>query len=313
MKLALIDLGSNSARMYLLTLGADAKLSLIAKRRVMTRLSEGMEQDGCLQPLPMARTCGVLQTFAEEINRTGAHTLAVATAAVRKAKNQEEFLQKVEAETGIHLSVISGELEAFFDFQGVMAGLPELDDCLICDTGGGSTELILVQDRIMKKKISLPFGAMTLTDTYGQNLNQPEEALIQRFGEVSFLTKVEGLPLVGIGGSVCALCGIDQYLQKVSTPKDVHGYTMSPHRIRELYNILYPLSPAARTQKGVEQGRADTVCAGFLPSLLLLEHFHTSNLILCTSGLREGIWAELERNNPEYYLSHPELFLEKYV
>lgn len=313
MKLALIDLGSNSARMYLLTLGADAKLSLSSKRRVMTRLSEGMEKDGCLQPLPMARTCGVLKTFAEEIHRTGAYTLAVATAAVRKAKNREEFLQKVENEAGIHLTVISGELEAFFDFQGVMAGLPDLNHCLICDTGGGSTELILVKDRIMKAKISLPFGAMTLTDTYGQKLEQAEESLIQQFTEVSFLPEAEGLPLVGIGGSVCALCGIDQHLQKITKPKDVHGYSINPRRVRELYNILSPLSPMERTQKGVEQGRADTVCAGFLPSMLLMEKLHAPNLILCTGGLREGIWAELEREHPEYYLSHPELFLEKYV
>ncbi|MEE1013107.1 MAG: hypothetical protein U0L92_02180 [Clostridia bacterium] len=313
MKLALIDLGSNSARMYLMTLGADAKLSLIAKRRVMTRLSEGMEKDGCLQPFPMARTCGVLQTFAEEINRTGAYTLAVATAAVRKAKNREEFLRKVETEAGMHLTVISGELEAFFDFQGVMAGLPELNDCLICDTGGGSTEFILVKDRAMKEKISLPFGAMTLTDTYGQNLNQAEEPLLRKFTEVPFLREAEGLPLVGIGGSVCALCNIDQHLQKVVKPKDAHGYTISPRRVRELYEILYSLSPMARTQKGVEQGRADTVCAGFLPSLLVMEQLHTPNLILCTSGLREGIWAELEKENIEFYLTHPELFLEKYV
>lgn len=75
----------------------------------------------------------------------GAKILAVATAAVRKAKNGAAFCESIERETGIRLNVISGQLEAFFDFQGVLAGLPQQKDALICDTGGGSTELILVR------------------------------------------------------------------------------------------------------------------------------------------------------------------------
>ena len=310
MKLGLIDLGSNSARMYLLSL-KDGKFRLLQRYRVMTRLSEGMGEDGLLQSVPMERTAEVLCQFAEEMKKEGATPFAVATAAVRKAKNRDAFLQLVWERAGFPLFVIDGETEAYFDFQGVMAGISHIDDCLICDTGGGSTELILVKNRTLIEKVSLPFGAMTLTDAYGQNLEDAKQDLTQKLDTVSFLDCAKGLPLIGIGGSVCALGVIDQSL-KGNKPCDIHGYALSPKRVEELFTLLHAMTPEERMKIGVERGRADSVCAGFLPSLLLCGRLKSPSLTLCTGGLREGILFELERENPDFYSKHPEQFLEKF-
>ena len=309
MKLGLMDLGSNSARMYLLS-WTDGRFEILKRYRVMTRLSEGMHEDGLLQSIPMDRTARVLCQFAEELKKEGATPFAVATAAVRKAKNRDTFLQLVKERAGLSLFVISGETEAYFDFQGVMAGIPHIKNCLICDTGGGSTELILVKDRKMAEKISLPFGAMTLTDTYGQNMENARAAVEQKLNGVPFLKDATGFPLIGIGGSVCALGALDQTL-KSGEVNDVHGYEISPKRMKELFDLLASKTPQERMAIGVEKGRADSVCAGFLPSLLLCQYLNSPSLTLCTGGLREGILFELEKENPAHSLKNLEQFLEK--
>jgi len=308
MKLGLIDLGSNSARMYLLSL-VNGKWQILVRRRVMCRLSEGMGEERRLQPEAMARTVEVLQAFAKEMQKEDAHPFAVATAAVRKAVNREEFLQKVKTEVGFPLSVISGELEAFFDFQGVLAALPTMENCLICDTGGGSTELILCKNRTLTAKVSLPFGAMTLQERFEQAVLEGEAALDAEFDKIPFLQEAEGFPLVGIGGSVCALYGIDTSKNK----GELNGYTLSPHEVEAMFSKLYPCSAEERMAMGVEKGRADTICAGLLPSLCLLRRIHAPSLTLSTGGLREGIMAELEKENPLFYVQNPEEFFEKYL
>ena len=164
-RIALIDLGSNSARMSVAEETGDGYRELY-RRREMVRLSQGMNMDGNLQEEPQKRTICVLKKYAEEATKDGAELRAVATAAVRRAKNGADFCARVKAETGIEIQVISGKDEARYDFYGVVSAIPDAKNCLITDVGGGSCELILSQDGEMQGKISLPFGAMTLTDKY---------------------------------------------------------------------------------------------------------------------------------------------------
>lgn len=306
MKLGLIDLGSNSARMYLVSL-SEGNYQILARRRVMTRLSEGMGEDRMLQETAMKRTIQALQAFAKEMKEMSAYPFAFATAAVRRAANQAEFISRVQREAGFDLMVLSGETEARFDFCGVMASLSGLTDCLICDTGGGSTELILAKEGEIEAKTSLPFGAMTLTDAFGADLDAAKNHVLSYFSNVSFLPDAFGLPLVGIGGSVCAFGLLDK------GNWDIHSHRILPSRCQELFQTLCPITPDERIALGVEPGRADTICAGFLPTILLMEQLSMPHLTLCSAGLREGILAELTKTNPEIYAKNPELFLEKYV
>ncbi len=308
MKLGLIDLGSNSARMYLLEY-KDGAFRITKRRRVMCRLSEGMSESLQLQPEAINRTVQVLADFSREIACEDAVPFAVATAAMRKAKNREAVLEQIRQETGISLSVISGEAEAYFDFQGVLAELPDVKDCLICDTGGGSTELILCKNRTLAEKISLPFGAMTLTENYGQSVLDARAALEEELDKVLFLKEAEGIPLVGIGGSVCALYGVEH----PGTRTGLNGYRFLPQRVEALFAQLYALNAEERILAGVEKGRADTICGGLFPALILLQKFHLSSLTLSVGGLREGIMAELAKEKPLFYVQNPEDFFEKYL
>lgn len=312
MKIALIDLGSNSARMSMAEL-TDTGYVERYRRRQMARLSEGMQQDGNLQESAQTRAISALCDFAKEAEKENAPIIAVATAAVRRAKNGPAFCDRVLAETGITLSVISGKQEAYFDFYGVLASLPEEKDCLIMDLGGGSCELILVKNQEMQGKISLPFGAMTLTDRFfreNSDLAGATDMITSLFQEVGILEQAKGLPVIALGGSAGALPSIDAQLKNQEKP-EVHGYSLTLTEMQKIFDLLQNLSPQERIAMfSLEPGRADTICAGILPHLLLLEQLQSPYLKTCTAGLREGILALLSKLSEPENIPNPSKILD---
>lgn len=167
MVLAIIDLGSNSIRMDIVEI--DEKTGshrYIERCRDMARLSEGMNLDGNLQPEAIDRTIAALSEFKKIMKENNTDdVITVATAAVRKAGNSQEFIKQVEDETGIIVRVIKGEQEAEYDFLGVTSSL-DIEDCVIVDTGGGSTEIILVNDGEPLARTSIPVGAVNMTEQF---------------------------------------------------------------------------------------------------------------------------------------------------
>ena len=298
MNLALIDLGSNSARMYLIDLKSDGSYSYINRYRVMTRLSEGMGKENILKELPISRTIAVLKDFADIIKEYHAETIAVATAAVRKAVNGDKFIKSVKEQTGIDIKVISGEKEASLDFKGVLSGLSDITDCLITDTGGGSTEIIYVKDKEIQGKISFPFGAMSLTEKFGTDTQKAKEYIQEELEKADFLNGLSNIPIVGIGGSLCAVYDIDLKLFPCENLADIHGYTVTNVRLSDILGRLCSMTPNERMiDAGVEKGRADTVHNGILPTVVLGNLVSAPSVILCTAGLREGIIAEINEKN----------------
>ena len=304
MRYALIDLGSNSVRMTIAeTLGS--AVTILAKRREMTRLRQGMEEDMCLKEQPMERTIHALRAFAAEAKEQNAAVFAAATAAVRTAANGREFCRRVLAETGIRLYVISGQREAQLDFQGIMQTLPEIQTGLIVDTGGGSTELILFENRTLQDKISLPLGAASLHEQ-AKTLDKAEKTVQQALLQVPFLNRAAGKPLIGIGGSVFCLWTAEQFF--TGEQAESSGVSLPPNRAEMLYQKLSVMSPAQRIAAGIEPGRSETVCFGILPSLTLLRRLSPPALYLSAAGLREGMLFELLRDGAEKFQKNLELF-----
>ena len=293
-------MGSNSARLYLLA-EEDNRFVIQEKFRVMTRLIEGMTEDGALAEDAMARTVRTLADYANICRSAQADCLAIATAAVRKASNRADFTSRVLRETGIRLFVISGETEAYLDFHGVLASLPGLADFLVCDTGGGSSELILVQNQTLSEKCSLPFGALNLFDRF-PDLDAAADYVNGKLAAVPFLQSAAGLPVVCLGGSMSATAPLGAKL--LCRPiTEINGTVFSPKELSAIYESLQLCTPEERLALGVERGRADTICHGILPTLMLLRRLQSPSAILCIGGLREGVIRLLEKcdNNMELF------------
>ena len=295
-RIAIIDLGSNSIRLVIIQIEDNGGYRTINEVKEMVRLSEGMGPGKILRPDAIARTTKALELFKSLCIASSVETIiAVATAAVRGAENQEDFLKLVRNNTGFDFQVLSDYEEAYLGYKGVECTVA-LRDGLVVDIGGASTEITLFIDHQIKKSISLPFGAVNLTELFLQkdkneekHIAQLERFLINQLKKVSWL-KAAGLSMVGIGGTVRSLSKIHR--AKTGHSLDItHNYYIKPPDIEEIYDHIKTKSVAERSRiQGVSKGRADIITAGICMLNAIVKAAGSELFIASGSGIREGLF-----------------------
>ena len=146
-RIAIVDLGSNSARLIVTHIYHNGAYNLVYQQKETVRLSRGLTADGGLLPEAMEKAIETLKNFAYMCRLFSADTIiAVATAAVRNATNGDAFVETIRRETGIPIRIISGDEEAWLGYVGVINTI-DAPDALVFDLGGGSTELALIRNR----------------------------------------------------------------------------------------------------------------------------------------------------------------------
>ena len=164
--LAVIDLGSNSARIAVLRLDASGQLDIIADARTSLQLARHLDSRGRLEASAVTQAIAAVRDFRAVAAAAGAErTVAVATAAIRTATNRDSVLAKLEADTGLTIKVIDGEEEARFAFLGAVHGLP-IDTGFLIDVGGGSFELAYFERRRALRWWTFELGALVTTDRF---------------------------------------------------------------------------------------------------------------------------------------------------
>ncbi|KAB2953336.1 exopolyphosphatase [Heliorestis acidaminivorans] len=295
-RVGIIDLGSNSVRLMVVQLSEDGSYKLIDEAKEGVRLSQGMGPEKILRPFAIKRTIDVLRLFQNLCQAHGVNKiLAVATAAVRQALNQADFLLEVKNSTGLDFTVLSGYEEAQTVYYGVINTV-EVEDGLIVDIGGGSTELVLVENRRISHAISLPFGAVTLTELFlnadkptEEELKKMEIYLRQSFNQISWLQTEPTYPVIGLGGTFRNLSKIDRKRKQYSF--DVtHNYRMTNNDVQEIYRLL-KCSNLEKRKKivGLSKDRADIIVAGVSIVNELAHYMTIQEVIICGSGLRDGL------------------------
>ena len=299
-RIALIDLGSNSARLTIMEIlpGDPPAFHQIYDDKNPVRMSQGLAETGALNEAAMTRTLDVLHQFVHISQRMHVtRTLAVATASMRLATNGEEFRDRIAAEAGLDITVISGEREAELGYLGVINTLPERD-CIIFDLGGASMEVSLVRHRRRIRSVSLPIGALTLTEQYGTSGITGERerrrlvaAVTDALKETVDIRKSH-IPVIGVGGTVRNLAKIHQRQIQYPIPK-LHHYTMPPDIVHTLTDTLCASTLEERFQiSGLSSDRADIICAGAVAIDTLLRYVDAPALIISGCGLREGLFYE---------------------
>ena len=174
-KIGVIDLGSNSARLVIVNLFADGYFMVVDELKESVRLGQDMERDGFLKPARVAETIKTLKMFHKLCDMSGVtRIIAVATAAVRRAKNQRSFLDEIQASCGIKIHVLSSEEEAVLVYRGVINSM-DVPKGLILEIGGGATKIVYYNRRNMLRCATVPFGAVTLTVMLSGEGLKPEE------------------------------------------------------------------------------------------------------------------------------------------
>jgi len=298
---AVIDLGSNTTRLNIFEMhDGKEQPELLAEAKYKVRLSEDMGDDKVLiNPAAIARAMDAMQNFSKILaGYPDARVLAVATEAMRRARNGPALAELLFQTTGIPIRIISGEEEAFFDFQAVRHSLPERD-ALIIDTGGGSCELILMREGQCLQMVSLPIGSVVLSEKFTNKGDMTAAAIFRLFNYVQarlsmvhWLAEARELPVIAIGGNHRAAGKV--WKNNQDDDASLHGYAITRENLNSLYiDLLDADNNRRQVMLGKNKDRADIISAGLVPLIQCLRLLETHRIIFCETGLREGvIYAE---------------------
>lgn len=296
-RIAVIDLGSNTARLIVLQAVPGFAFRLEDEIREVVRLRQGMTLQG-LSPEAIDRaffTLRLFKTFCDSLKVDA--IIPTATSAVREAANGPRFLAQVQREIGLELQLLDGEREAYY---GALGALNEtaLRNGFIVDIGGGSMQLSQAEHQRYLCGASLPLGALALTERFIQSdppgkreVRALEEEIQRSLDSIPWLGGQSG-PLVGLGGSIRNLATIEQRRARYALDNLV-GFELTAASVDQSIEefLAQPLERRRRIG-GLRADRADIILAGALVLRAVMQRLNTQVLTISTGGLREGLFYE---------------------
>lgn len=305
MKVAVVDVGFNSLKMVRYKVEQDGNPKSYGQLGALAKLGEGLERTGYLGSEPISRTIDALRLCREAASIEGVkHVLLIGTSPVREAANREEFLRRVQEETGLKMRVLSGNEEALYGLLGAARSVPA-SNILFFDLGGGSLELTYAERGKIRRILSLPVGSLKLTSTYAgidgtfskKARNKMSKLISQNLPSRHDLGLGRETELVGTGGTVRALARYDQEVTGYPLDK-VHNYTMGVDSVRQMSREFFRLKlPELNRLEAIGEGRSETIAAGSLVVRSLMEELDFERVTVSTHGLRDGILTEFLEGN----------------
>ncbi len=319
---AAIDIGSNSCRLKIARV-QQHQLKLLHEDREVTRLGASVFESGVVSPDAMASTLLALKRFYRAVKLHSADRVrAVATSALRDARNAQAFLAWVKSETGWEVEIISGLEEARLIHRGVMGEAGTQGRCLLVDVGGGSCEITLSERKRIRETISLPLGAVRLTKEFlpGDLPSEEELARMKQFiaRELRRAERRFG-PLrvslvIATSGTAAALA---QALRKSRPPGKAGAARREPlaetRNVRRLARKLTGMNSAQRSSiPGIGPKRTEIIVAGAHVYAELLERFALPGFVYSDLGLRDGILAQMLAEQDAKTTAHQQFERERW-
>ena len=305
-----IDLGTNNCRL-LIARPNGASFTVVDAFSRIVRLGEGLSQTGCLSEAAMDRAVEALAVCADKLRRRNVSlSRSVATEACRRAANGRHFTDRVRLETGILLDIIDPQEEARLAMLGCHKLLEPGDGpALIFDIGGGSTELVLIDQASEGPKIrswwSAPWGVVSLTESEGKQAIEGKDRLLAygrmrervrrsfaRFAS-TLPKKPKGIRLLGTSGTVTTLASVHLALPSYDR-RAVDGLHVPIEAMQKISGMIASMDFEERASLPcIGPERADLVVAGCAILEAILEIWPAKNLGVADRGIREGILRSL--------------------
>jgi exopolyphosphatase/guanosine-5'-triphosphate,3'-diphosphate pyrophosphatase len=297
---AAVDVGSNSVRLKIAKLFR-GRLETIHEDREVTRLGESVFRNGLLDPKAIAQTVKVLRRFHRAATSAGVDAVrVVATSAMRDTRNASSFIEWVRSTTGWRVEIISGLEEGRLIHLGVVANTRVATwPLLLMDLGGGSCELTISVDSQIRSMVSLPLGAVRLTEEFLQN-DPPKKKETERLRqfiaeEVSRLERRmrRWSPRLAIAtsGTAAALAALGETFDKRSTRRADYVSTRGLDRIAE--ELAKRSLAQRRALQGLGPKRAEIIIAGATVYAELAERFALPGIQYSPLGLRDGLLVQM--------------------
>ncbi len=293
---AIVDLGSNSARVVVVEHPIPGVIEIVAEERLDLRLATELDEHSRLSDRGIARTIDAVGEFAAFAREAGADSIrVVATAAIRSARNRAELLARVHAELGLAIEVLDGSEEAEYAATGALHGLP-IRSGVIVDIGGGSTEVARVIAGRIVGAWSFPLGALTASAEWltedpptRKQLKAMRRMVAETLATSAPSGLAEGEELVATGGSTRTLARLAQRQAPYPIPR-THGYTLDSDTLRDVGAFLAGHSSVERCAiDGVRAGRADSIVGGAVILEEMMRHLGADRLTVASGGVREGV------------------------
>jgi exopolyphosphatase/guanosine-5'-triphosphate,3'-diphosphate pyrophosphatase len=297
-RLGAIGIGTNSVRLLVAEFPSRAPRPVpVLRRSQITRLGERLTPEGRIRTTAAVRTAKAVSKFVALAAAEGVATpVLVGTYALRAAQNPGELLTRVK----LPVRILTGDEEARLGYRGVLAGLGPLRSTsrlLVADIGGGSVELTWGSRGRIERSVSLPAGAVVLTERFLAHdpplvteIAALREHLVRAFEPIFARRSARPLRLVGVGGTITTMAAIDQQLSPYD-PDRVHGFKLSRRAIdRITANLLARTVAERRHLPGLQPGRGDIIAAG----ALVLQHLMArSGVRFITVGEADLLWGLL--------------------
>ncbi len=296
-RLAVIDMGSNTFRLVVFRYRPGGSFQLVDEIRDVVRLSGGAGPDG-LTAKAVERAAHTVRLYAAFCEAAGVDDVApVATSAVRDAANAEEALDALSDGGALPLRILSAEEEAWYGYLGAVNSTT-LGDGHVLDLGGGSIQISQVVGRKLGRTLSLPLGAVRMTERFlprqrasRDGLKALRKHVARELDGVAWLGRPGGR-MVGIGGTIRTLAAMHQRRTGYALD-EIHGYLLTRDGLEELIDAMAELPARERSRlPGLKQDRADITLAGAVVISTALGRLGVEGVEICAQGLREGIFYE---------------------
>lgn len=305
MRVAIIDLGTNSVRFDVHAISPQGNSRLLHREKLMIRLGQGVFIKGRMDAQAIERANEVFLHFRAVADSLRVKRIvAFGTSALREAQNSSELIEKVRTNSEIDIKVISGTEEAKLIALGILSKqkMPKGKFALV-DIGGGSTEISVGQGKRMHFSQSFPLGTARLQQVFLKR-SPPKDASVNQMREyIATMLKASGLTkattVVGSSGTVKSLCKILD--QKGCSADDVS----------ELIDLMKGMNTSELLDiHGMEPKRVDMILAGTILLEEIMKHLGAKKLVQSDFSLRDGILEEEKRLVKSHRMSRMELHLE---
>lgn len=285
-----IDIGSNSIRLAIYKY-ENKRLELIINKKTVAGLANYVE-DNKLSEEGINKTIEVLNDYKDIFMNFNIKNISVfATASLRNVDNTKECLMKIKEKTEINVDVLEGEEEGICDFIGITYDI-NIDNGILLDIGGGSTEVIIFNNKKIEKVFSMPIGSLKFYSNYvselipsdGERINMKEKVL-EELGKISDIADISSKEMCGVGGTTKNTYKLNNnlfhkenpisYLEVNNIPKLLDRFNNSK---KENIEKLLKVCP----------DRIHTMIPGMIILNTICEYFNSEIMYISTNGVREG-------------------------
>ena len=296
---AVIDVGSNSIKMRIADV-TPSRVRVISDETEVVKLGRGMSLTGLLSEESMKRSCLTVAKMVSKARRLRAEIFIAGTMALRTAENSSSFTEMVKKKTGLDVHVLTGEEEAQYSWLGAVDGFNIEGDAVMFDTGGGSTEFVAGSGGKVRKLVSVPIGAVNLSERF---FSGSDDSPVKQSVCGEAVKFVEGLfaensiesfrsynfKVIAVGGGVAAMSGVKNACDNF-IPSRLHGSILTQKDTMRQIRLYSSLTLSERENIiGLPKSRADVILGSACIVLAALRTLNAQSCTVSINGLRHGL------------------------